>query len=329
MELNQNLPYLGVRYQVKYHKCNLDCPYCIARWKEQKNFFDNLTYRGVLEGLRRLPYRICLRIGVGGEAFTSPELLQGMVDICNSDSNIFGVSFSTNLVASWEGTIEPFLDSLDTGKLGMGCTLHDTVIKDIDGFFEKARKIRDKGVLLYIGLVAIPGRIHMIREYRERCLDMRIPLIMNGLVGKLVGEAATSNFREYPEAYTNGELTLLKALWDTPHSYMMQLEACSTMGMVCSAGKNYLYINASGDVFPCSRIRNKIGNILTDQIVLQADDTICPVSSCWCGNENQALRLVDRYYDRTRTLRIFNKKSEILEEDLYTRYNPSIFNRKN
>jgi hypothetical protein len=34
---------------------------------------------------------------------------------------------------------------------------------------------------------------------------------------------------------------------------------------------------------------------------------MCPVSTCWCGNENQALRIVDQYYYRTRTLRVFQK----------------------
>jgi hypothetical protein len=202
-----------------------------------------------------MPYRICLRIGVGGEAFTSGEVLQGIRHICNSDSSIFGVSFSTNLVASWENTIEPFLDSLDNGKLGMGCTLHDTVIRDIDAFYEKAQRIKEKSVLLYIGLVAIPKRISMIIKYRERCNELDIPLIMNGLVGKCVDAGGLSDLLEYPGAYSSRELAELKELWDSPHSYKMLLEACDTKGMPCSAGKQYVYINHKGEVFPCGNIK--------------------------------------------------------------------------
>jgi MoaA/NifB/PqqE/SkfB family radical SAM enzyme len=321
------LPYLGVRYQIEYHSCNLDCPYCIAHWKDKDNLFDNTNYRSIIEKLKVLPYRTCLRIGVGGEPFTSQEILNGIIDICNSNSNIFGVSFSTNLVASWSRVIEPFLDSLDTGKLGIGCTLHDTVIKDIDGFFEKVRKIKEKGALIFVGLVAIPQRIEMIKEYKLRCSQLGVPLIMNGLIGNLVGKDGTDSSREFPQDYTFAELAVLKELWDTPHSYMMLLEGCETKGMICSAGHNYIYINHKGDIFPCGNIKNSIGNLLHGTIGFQHKDTICPVSTCWCGNENQALRIVDENYERTRTLRIFYPKNFISKHQLYEGYNPSIFHR--
>jgi MoaA/NifB/PqqE/SkfB family radical SAM enzyme len=321
------LPYLGVRYQIEYHSCNLDCPYCIAQWKDKDNLFDNNNYRGIIDKLKELPFRTCLRIGVGGEPFTSQEILDGIIDICNSDSNIFGVSFSTNLVASWSRTIEPFLNSLDTSKLGMGCTLHDTVIKDIDGFFEKLRKIKGKGVLVFVGLVAIPDRIEMIKEYKLRCDKLGIPLIMNGLIGRLVGKEGINSSKEFPQDYSFTELAELKKLWDTPHSYQMLLEGCETKGMVCSAGHNYIYLNHKGDAFPCGNIKTSIGNILQEPIKFQKEDTICPVSTCWCGNENQALRIVDENYDRTRTLRIFSPKPAISKNKLYMGYNPSILHR--
>ncbi|MDD5410225.1 MAG: hypothetical protein PHF31_02245 [Methylobacter sp.] len=321
------LPYLGVRYQIKYHKCNLDCPYCIAQWKERENIFDTTSYQLVIENLKKLPNRICLRIGVGGEVFTSDDIMKGINDICNSNSNIFGVSFSTNLVASWKRTIEPFLDSLDTSKLGMGCTLHDTVIKDIDGFFEKARKIKDKGVNLYIGYVALPQKIDIIKQYKQRCDDLGIPLLMNGLIGKLAGVQGADSSLDYPRDYTLNELSELKDLWDSPHSYKMLLESSETKGMLCSAGHQYIYINPQGDVFPCSGIKKSIGNIIDGTLKLQTEDTICPVSACWCDNENQALRIVDKNYERTRTLRIYHRKSGLSDSELYEGYNPSIFQR--
>jgi MoaA/NifB/PqqE/SkfB family radical SAM enzyme len=321
------LPYLGVRYQIRYHKCNLRCPYCICQWNEQDNLFDAVRYREIIKKLSDLPYRVCLRIGVGGEPFTCPDFLEGIKDICNSDYNIFGVSFSTNLVASWEQVIEPFLDSLDTNKLGMGCTLHDTVINDIDGFFEKASKVRKKGAAIYIGLVALPQRISKIKEYKKRCDDLEIPLIMNGLLGKLIGYDNVDPSLEYPRDYTLPELAELQSLWDTPHSYMMLLEASDTRGMICSAGHNYIYINHDGNVFPCSNINNSLGNILNEKIRIQTEDTVCPVSTCWCGNENQALRIVDQKYNRTRTLRIFSPIEGISQQELYNGYNQSIFQR--
>lgn len=326
------LPYLGVRYQVKYHKCNLACPYCIAAWSERENVFDAVTFRQVVSKLKQLPYRISLRIGVGGEFFTCPELMEEVRNICNFDTNIFGVSFSTNLVASWNQTIGPFLSSLDTGKLGMGCTLHDTVIKDIDEFFDKASKIKKAGVEVYVGYVAIPQKINLIPAYKKRCDQLGIPLIMNGLIGKLRGVDGADPSLEYPRDYTSAELAALKEVWDTPHSYMMLLRACNTKGMACSAGRNYIYIDHRGNVFPCGntaqlKASKNMGNILTDEIMMQTDDTRCPFTSCWCGNENQALRIVDQYYERSRALRVYHQKTDIPKSQLYQGYNPSIFDR--
>ncbi len=323
--MTEDLPYLGVRYQIKYHKCNLDCPYCIANWQESENLFNNERFQAIIRRLSGLPYRICLRIGVGGEPFTSNEILEGIRQICNSENSVYGVSFSTNLKASWINTIEPFLDSLNTAKLGIGCTLHDTMIHDIDRFFEKACLIKEKGVEIFIGLVALPDRIAQIKKYHERCRDLGIPLIMNGLIGKIVAEDGKPGTLDYPQAYTSEELARFKELWHSPHSYKMLLEGCSTKGMVCAAGKNYIYLNHQGDISPCSNIKQKLGNILTDPFLLQPEDTICPVSKCWCGNENQALRIVDQYYERSRSLRIIKRRPGIPEEDFYQGYNKNIF----
>ncbi|HTY13925.1 MAG TPA: SPASM domain-containing protein [Candidatus Omnitrophota bacterium] len=321
------LPYLGIRYQVRYHKCNLKCPYCIVSWDKQDNLFDNTTFTNVIEKIKDLPHRISLRIGIGGEIFTSQQLMDGIRNICNTPSNIANVSFSTNLAADWEKVIGPFFSSIDTGRIGIGCTLHDTVISDIDGFFDKVKRIKELGAELYVGYVAVPGRIDRIARYKKICDDIGVPLIMNGLVGKLLGAQAADPSLEYPRDYTSNEISELKVLWDTPHSFKLLIESCRTQGMECSAGHNYVYINHNGDVFPCAHIKNSLGNILKDRIALRTEDTICPNPTCWCGNENQALRIVDRNYDRSRTLRIFHPKKEVPYEHLYDGYNPPIYNR--
>jgi len=327
---DQQLPYLGIRHQIGYHRCNLNCPYCIAKWRDRKPTFDLDTFQKILGRIEKLPYRVCLQIGVGGEIFTSPEILRVVTDVCNRDSNIFGVGFATNLYASWEQSIGPFIESANTTKLGIRCTLHDTVIEDIDLFFEKVARLKQRGVMVSVGYVALPQRIGFIREYKRRCERLGVPLVMNALVGSLKGLEGVDPKRVYPRDYTAEELRELRELWDTPHSYKLLVEAARTRGMTCSAGKNYIHIDRNGDVYPCSEMKKVIrkpfmGNILRGPIRFQTDDTVCPMDVCWCGSENQALRIVDQYYNRTRTLRIFTPKEGIPEEKLYQGYNPSAF----
>ena len=321
------LPYLGIRYQIHYHTCNLDCPYCIIKWKTNENAFNFQTFHDILGKIRELPYEVCLRLGIGGEVFTSDAILDEIKKICNEENNIFGINFSSNIYSDWEKVIHPFLDSINTNKLGMGCTLHDLVIDDIDLFFEKVEKIKKAGVLLYVGYVAIPQMIKRLPEYKKRCEDIGVPLILNGLIGKLTGVEGVDPDKRYPKDYTREELVILKDLWYTPHSYQMLVYASSSEGMECSAGRNYIIINSSGEVSPCRNIKETMGNILNNQIKFKENDTICPLQKCWCGNENQALRIVDKYYIRTRNLRVFYPKKGISKEKLYKEYNNSIFKK--
>lgn len=349
-------PYLGIRFQIRYYTCNLDCPYCIASWRKRSSPFDIGKFRRIIEKIEELPYRVCLRIGIGGEVFTSTEILNVIKKICNEENNIFGVSFSSNLHASFEKVIEPFINSVNTAKLGIGCTLHDMVIKDVDLFFDKVKRLKEKGLLLYVGNVAVPGRIKQMRGYRHRCKEIGVPFIVNALIGKAMNTNDKTrqhkrwtlginwgrfglSYPSYPRDYSPLELEQLKKLWFTPHSYQMLVNSSSTHGMQCSAGKNYIHIDHMGNVFPCLGIKNRIsnvlfpilrqrysmGNILGGKIRFRTEDTICPRYHCWCGNENQALRIVDEYYHRTRTLRYFCPKEDIQPEELGLGYNPSIY----
>ena len=351
-----NLPYLGIRFQIRYYTCNLSCPYCIASWRERSSPFDIDKFRDIIQKIKELPYKVCLRIGVGGEIFTSPQILNVVKEICNEENNIFGVSFSSNIHASYGKVIGPFIDSVNTAKLGMGCTLHDTVIKNIDTFFNKVKLLKENGVLLYVGNVAVPERIKHLQEYKNRCGEIGVPFIVNALIGKAITNDNRSrkkkrwflgvnwgrlglSYPSYPRDYTPTELNQLKELWFTPHSYQLLVNSTSTKGMRCSAGQNYIHIDHEGNVFPCLGIKNrmsniafpflkdryKMGNVLQDNINFKTDDTICPRYHCWCGNENQALRIVDKNYSRTRTLRYFYPKEELAVEKLYTGYNPSIY----
>ena len=352
----EHLPYLGIRFQIRYYTCNLNCPYCIASWRKRQSPFEIHTFQKIIQKIKELPYRVCLRIGVGGEIFTSQEILSVIKKICNEENNIIGVSFSSNIHASYKNIIGPFIDSVNTAKLGMGYTLHDMVIKNIDSFFEKVRRLKEKGVLLYVGNVALPNRIEQLREYKRKCDEIGVPLIINALIGKAIDGKSKSKpnnswllginwarfgltYPYYPRDYSPVELERLKDLWFTPHSYQMLVNSSSTHGMQCSAGKNYIHIDHRGNVFPCLGIKNRIshalfpflrqrysmGNILKDKIQFRTEDTICPRYHCWCGNENQALRIVDENYHRTRTLRYFYPKKDIPLEKLYQGYNPSLY----
>ncbi|MFB3851786.1 MAG: hypothetical protein ACE14Q_07685 [Acidobacteriota bacterium] len=324
---------LKIRWQVRYTKCNLKCPYCIAVWTKRKVEFNPTLFNSGIDALKNCKHRVVLRIGVEGEFFLSEELQNGVAELSKSD-NVIGVSFSTNLQSDWE-VMKRFFEKANLQKLGMGCTLHDTVIEDLEGFFEKAKRINDMGVLIYIGYVAIPDRFEKIKEYKKRFDEIGVPFILNELNGSYNGKI-------YPKSYTEKEKEFLREYFFSHHYYRMLVERDSPKGKACGAGEDYIYIDHKGDIYKCGvdknpewkigekiafklnkkwgenlvkkRIEgNKIGNICDGIPELCSDFRVCPYEACACGNEVQAMKCVDINFYRTRTLRIVYPKLDSQE----------------
>lgn len=323
MKDTDDLPYLGVRYGIGFRRCNLDCPYCFAEWRSRMDQLDVPRFHAILEGIEKLPGRISLRFGIGGEAFICPPFLDKVIELSHKDGPIKTMSWSSNIQADWDRTIHPFLEAVDTSRIGMGCTLHDTVIDDIDLFFDKASWIKEAGVEVYIGYVALPGRIDLLRGYKKRADDLGIPLLLNPYAQPQSAEFPTLNERAY--RYGKEEARDLEEVFGSAHVHKLTVDRAPTLGMRCSAGKQYIVIHADGNVNPCDQYHKPMGNIMRDTIRLQDSDTICPRRHCWCPNENQALRIVDRKYHRNgRTLRMVEPKPESTAKVLGQGYNDQL-----
>lgn len=327
---------LKIRWQVRFTKCNLKCPYCIAEWTKRKVEFDSEKFFKIIENLKKINKRLLIRIGVEGEFFLSKDLQEGVIELSRSE-NVVGVSFSTNLQEDYK-KIDEFLDRVNIEKVGMGCTLHDTVISSVEDFFEKVKKISERGVLLYVGYVSIPERFDYIKKYKEILDEIGIPFILNEMSGN-------HNGRRLPYDYTEEEKRFLKDTFFSEHYFKMLVLRESPKGKECGAGYNYFYVDHNGDVYNCGvdknprwtlkekilfklnrkwaeKIRNeringnKIGNLIEGRILLNEKYRICPHNECACGNEVQAMKIIDENYIRTRTLRIIYPKEK---KDFYER----------
>ncbi len=333
--MSEPLPILSVRWQLKFTKCSLKCPYCIAEWTKRPVEFRADLFTRIIDRLLAQPYRLVIRLGVEGEIFLSPEIQEGVVRLSHHPK-VEGVSFSTNMMASDE-KVSAFLDRADCSKLGMGCTLHDTQItpEQVEGFFRRIEMIQKRGVLLFVGYVAKPDCFEQMRRYKDRLDTMGVPFISNEYNGAF-------EHVPYPEAYTPQQRQELpKFLW-ADHYYRMLVERENPKGKPCQAGHRYIYIGSDGKILRCGMERNlpwtlaqklawrvnkdwpakmqqarilkrSLGNILTDDLTLDATPGPCPHTSCTCGNEAQAFDAVGKEYHRTRTLRVIYPKDRAAE----------------
>jgi len=333
--VTEPLPLLRVRWQLQFTKCSLKCPYCIAEWTRRPVDFNPELFSAIIDRLLEQPYRLVLRLGVEGEIFLSPELLEGVVRL-SRHPKVEGVSFSTNLTAG-DDEVTAFLDRADCTKLGIGATIHDTQIdeKGVEGFFRRIEFVQKRGVLCFVGYVAKPGRFGRMRACKARSDALGVPFIPNEYNGAL-------EYQPYPEAYTAREREELRDMFWADHYYDMLVERKSPKGRLCMAGHRYIYLGSDGKILRCGVERNlpwnlwqklawrihkdwplkmqqervlrrSLGNILTDDLELDATPGPCPHTSCTCGNEVQALRAVGREYHRTRALRVIYPKARAAE----------------
>jgi len=333
--VNNPLPLLRVRWQLQFTKCSLKCPYCIAEWTKRPVNFRPERFDKMVDRLLAQPYRLIVRLGVEGEIFLSPEIQEGVIRLSHHPK-VEGVSFSTNLMASDE-KVSAFLDRANCSKLGLGATIHDTQIdeKGVEGFFRRIEMVQRRGVLCFVGYVAKPDRFDFMRTYKARLDALGVPFIPNEYNG------AFENV-PYPEAYTAAQREELRDLLWSDHYYRMLVERESPRGRPCLAGHRYIYLGGDGRILRCGMERNlpwnlwqklawrfnkewpakmqqkrilrrSLGNILTDDLKLDATPGPCPHTSCTCGNEAQAFYAVGKDYHRTRTLRVIYPKARAAE----------------
>ncbi len=319
-------PYLAICYLTSHAACNLSCPYCIGSWKPAPGAAGDAAPRAVLDRVQAIPRPVNLILTQWGEFFTSRPLMEETTRLCNAPGNLVGVSVLTNLQAGWDRTIRPFVEGLDTTRLAMGCTLHDRVItaRDVDRFFEKAGRLRERGVLVYVNyILSGPDGIARARAHKSRCEALGVPLTLMPLFPSKpgAGDPGSADFFRGMTSWSAGELREIEPLCDSPHTYRTYFDARTPLGMRCGAGRDYLYIDAAGDVYPCCGKRDSpLGNILRDEIAFREEDAVCGCVFCLRPYEMSALRIVDRRYTRDRDFRLIHQREGLPAEVLESGY---------
>ena len=90
---------INVRFYTDYNICNYSCPYCIAGQNNKANIvekWDDRNFDAIIENLTRLPFKINIRLGVGGEFFLNKKLVAGARKLSHA-KNVHSVNLITNL----------------------------------------------------------------------------------------------------------------------------------------------------------------------------------------------------------------------------------------
>ena len=270
---------VNVRFYTDYPVCNFRCPYCIAGHAgdgRQDLDWDGARYLRIIDNLCRLDFEINVRIGVGGEFFASPVLIEGAQKLSHAQC-VSGVNLITNLSFSldrYRRVLEPF--AMDRVALVASC--HPTEIGDLDAWLDVAQGLARMCDLATM-LVAYSPLVPILPSIKARIEDRGLECFVQPLIGDWEGRA-------YPSAYSPSEHAALCGMMYSRHdqSYLLDLKKPG----LCTAGHRAFYVDPVGKAFPCGSgpWPDPMGDLNLSPILrLTEAPAPCPFQTCQCDTE--------------------------------------------
>lgn len=240
---------------------------------EESVDWDEDKFLRVVDHLEQLPYRLNVRIGVGGETFINKTVVEGARRL-TTFGNVEALNLITNLSFDYD-RYQKVLDGFDLSKVAFVCSYHPTEIRDKDLWLETAVRMREL-VDMAIVLVGWPPLMPDMISNRQMLMDKGFEVFAQAFNGWY-------EERKYPEAYTAEELQILRKVIYSRYDYehMVDLKQPG----LCYAGTDYVYCDVNGDVYRCGTYRVPIGNLFNG-FKLSATPQQCPGKECWCDTEN-------------------------------------------
>ena len=276
----------------EYSVCNYRCPYCYIGWApdDRKAWDTRDIFPKIVHRLAGLKHRIKLNCENMGEWFTNQELIGGTTFLTRRE-NLIWVSITTN--ASLLPRMFAYLDEVDVNKVSFTCTYHATEVS-LDDYMEQVRALKARGANVVTATVCFPGNVEHCQELKRRSEELGVHFRMN-LEDRMWREAGDVPAETVARLY---DLLEDHRKWDAQrHGRLLGLN--HTRGDLCTAGRNYLWINSTGDMFICSSASAmatvmkdndevSFGNIFeleSDYLPTRDEDIVCPFDGCSCPKD--------------------------------------------
>jgi len=297
-------PPLDIWYVTDAALCNLSCPYCASGANKNKIIWGAPDgperIQKITAWIGKLPHRVRLRMQTIGEPFLSKEHLAGAAFLSQQD-NVEFVELVTNGTFSPK-TFSSFSAQANIKKISLWVTCHFGEVS-LEKVVEAARLAQEAGAFVVVNGIIFPDTVEHIRKMVALCkkYSLRSDVsvgnnIQDAYPGKSIIPILDTDQDALPSLFRN-EAALKATLmghFDKRHQ-------------PCSAGHDYIYIHANGDIHPCGPDPTVLGSALDPGFKLKlrraryAPCTV-PGQYCTCKEDFMHLQAAESNLKMTRSL---------------------------
>ncbi len=252
--------------------CNFKCSYCVTETPQRRPYDASALRqtRRIWDALETLDDTLIVRVNFDGETLIDRWAIECVLDIAGR-SNVARCEVITN------NSIPPrrYLGRMDTRKMSFACSFHPEYIT-LNRFLGNLAALRDAGCPAFVYTVATPGALNglvpLVERFRSEGYDIRIEGLMEPYQG-----------REYPQAYTADERSLLHEVFYSPEEFAYGIDAANPRGKPCYAGTDEITVTMDGRVARCYECEmGDVGELMDGTWTLPPDPQPCPEASCLC-----------------------------------------------
>lgn len=253
---------LSVLYRGPLASCNYGCSYCpFAKRSDTKQQLvrDRQSLEQFTECIAaRNGHEWKLLFTPWGEALVRPWYRQAITRLTNCD-HVRSVAVQTNLSARLE-----WVTSCRRERLAFWATYHPTEIQ-ATAFLKQVQRLREWGVRLSVGMVAVPRLLPEIESFRRR-LPGDVYLWIN---------AQQPRCRDY----TEDEATRLAAI---DPMFPRTMKRQFSLGKPCRSGETSFTLDGRGEMRRCHFVAQIIGNFYQPDWEQSLQPRDCPRRFCDC-----------------------------------------------
>ena len=251
----------NILYRGSLSSCNYACGYCpFAKTKNTREELeqDQRELQRFVGWLVQLDRPVGVLFTPWGESIIHRYYRQAMIRLSHS-KNVQRVAVQTNLSCRLGE-----LEQANNDKLALWATFHPTEVSQED-FVTRCKELDELSIRYSVGIVGLREHFQAITNLRGE-LRQDVYLWINA-------------HKRDPDYYSVDEKEFLRSI--DPY-FDLNRQYYASKGKSCHAGARTFTVDGHGDVRRCHFIKDRLGNIFSDNLETLLTPQVCTNDSCGC-----------------------------------------------